>query len=202
MSKPTVGYIGLGNAGYPMAACLAKKGYRLVVYDAAMTPATTFVEEFPQCTTLAAVSGAVDTSAFSECSVVITMLPNGKIVRDVLLGENGIASSLKPGDYRTIQVLRGFSSLTTLQLDSVVVDTSSSSPFDTRSLGEDLARISIDLVDSPITQKELHAINRGGATLMVGSDSPAALQRVLPVLVSSISCHNANSPARASNTRT
>lgn len=65
---------------------------------------------------------------------------------------------------------------------SVVVDTSSSSPFDTRSLGEDLEKLSISLVDSPITQKELHAIDRGGATLMVGSDSPAALEKVLPIL--------------------
>lgn len=65
---------------------------------------------------------------------------------------------------------------------SVVVDMSSSSPFDTRSLGEDLAKLQTPLVDSPITQKELHAIDRGGATLMVGCDSQAALERVLPVL--------------------
>lgn len=38
------------------------------------------------------------------------------------------------------------------------------------------------LVDSPITQRELHAIDTGSATLMVGSDDPAALERVLPVL--------------------
>lgn len=65
---------------------------------------------------------------------------------------------------------------------SVVVDMSSSSPFDTRSLGDELAKLGISLVDSPITQKELHAIDRGGATLMVGSDSEDALQKVLPVL--------------------
>lgn len=65
---------------------------------------------------------------------------------------------------------------------SVVVDTSSSSPFDTRRLGRELAELSVLLVDSPITQKELHAIDRGGATLMVGSDSAAALDKVMPVL--------------------
>lgn len=63
-----------------------------------------------------------------------------------------------------------------------MVDTSSSSPFDTRSLGEELAKLQISLIDSPITQKELHAIDRGGATLMVGSDSQDALDKVLPVL--------------------
>lgn len=59
---------------------------------------------------------------------------------------------------------------------------SSSSPFDTQSLGDELAKLQIALVDSPITQKELHAIDRGGATLMVGSDSQSALENVLPVL--------------------
>lgn len=87
-----------------MAACLAKKGYHLVVYDADTTPAARFVEEFPQCTNRATVSRAVDPSAFSECSVVITMLPNGKVVRDVLLGENGIAHALKPGEYQNIHM--------------------------------------------------------------------------------------------------
>jgi 3-hydroxyisobutyrate dehydrogenase-like beta-hydroxyacid dehydrogenase len=65
---------------------------------------------------------------------------------------------------------------------SVVIDTSSSSPFDTRSLGAELKNLSIDLVDSPITQEKLHAIDTGGATLMVGSDSPEALEKVLPIL--------------------
>lgn len=63
-----------------------------------------------------------------------------------------------------------------------MVDMSSSSPFDTRSLGDELSKLQISLVDSPITQKELHAIDRGGATLMVGSDSQDALNKVLPVL--------------------
>jgi 3-hydroxyisobutyrate dehydrogenase-like beta-hydroxyacid dehydrogenase len=64
----------------------------------------------------------------------------------------------------------------------VVIDTSSSSPFDTRELGAELKKLSIDLVDSPITQEQLHAIDTGGATLMVGCDSPNALEKVLPIL--------------------
>jgi 3-hydroxyisobutyrate dehydrogenase-like beta-hydroxyacid dehydrogenase len=49
-------------------------------------------------------------------------------------------------------------------------------------LGNELKRLSIDLVDSPITQEKLHAIDTGGATLMVGADSEVALQRALPIL--------------------
>lgn len=63
-----------------------------------------------------------------------------------------------------------------------MVDTSSSSPFDTRALGLELSRLHLDLVDSPITQEQLHAIDNGGATLMVGADKPDVLERVLPIL--------------------
>lgn len=119
MDKTTVGYIGLGHAGYPMAACLAKKGYKLVVHDQDATPAHKFVQEFPECrlacttpatTTIttttddddAAGGGAGGTAlvrdAFASCEIVMTMLPNGKIVREVLLGgENGVAWGLQPG---------------------------------------------------------------------------------------------------------
>lgn len=64
------------------------------------------------------------------------------------------------------------------------MDTSSSSPFHTRSLGTALKELSIDLVDSPITQTHLHAIDTGGATLMIGSDSSAAIEKTMPVLKS------------------
>lgn len=67
---------------------------------------------------------------------------------------------------------------------SIIVDTSSSSPSDTRRLGRDLAALSppVALVDAPITQRALHAIDTGGATFMVGCDDPAALARARPVL--------------------
>ncbi|KAK7184157.1 hypothetical protein DPSP01_001205 [Paraphaeosphaeria sporulosa] len=157
MEEPSIGWVGLGNAGYPMAACLAKKGHRLLVRDADPTRGIEFVEKY--ATSRIATS---DPDSFQNCDVVITMLPNGTVVNDVLLGANGIAPHLKPG--------------------SVVVDTSSSSPFDTRALGLELSRLRVDLVDSPITQEQLHAIDQGGATLMVGADSAEALERVMPIL--------------------
>lgn len=159
MDEPTidVGWVGLGNAGYPMAACLAKKGYRLLVRDAAPARGIEFVEEYPKCRVATS-----DPDSFQNCRLVVTMLPNGKVVNDVLLGAQGIAPHLKPG--------------------SIVVDTSSSSPFDTRALGLELSRLRVHLVDSPITQEQLHAIDRGGATLMVGADSPEALETAMPVL--------------------
>jgi 3-hydroxyisobutyrate dehydrogenase len=62
------------------------------------------------------------------------------------------------------------------------VDTSSSSPYDTRSLGQELESHGLVLVDSPVTQAHLHDTDTGDATLMVGSNSAEAIEKVLPVL--------------------
>ncbi len=154
MAAKIIGYIGLGNAGYPMAANLPKAGFNLIVMDADPTRAQKFAEEHNSAEV--ATEGQ---NAFKDVDVLITMLPNGKVVREALLGEQGYARGLKRG--------------------SVVVDTSSSSPFDTRSLGKELKELGVDLIDSPITQDHLHAIDTAGATLMIGCDSDEALGKAM-----------------------
>lgn len=82
-----------------MASCLAKKGYPLIVHDADPSPAERFVNEFPQCRVANDVGSgsAVAPDAFRDCGILITMLPNGSVVKDVLLGEKGIAAGLERG---------------------------------------------------------------------------------------------------------
>lgn len=92
MSNPTIGWIGLGHAGYPMAANLPKANYSLLVRDADSRREEKFVKEYPNCK----VAGSSE-NGFQDCDIVITMLPNGQVVRDVLLGEKGIGQSLKAG---------------------------------------------------------------------------------------------------------
>jgi 3-hydroxyisobutyrate dehydrogenase-like beta-hydroxyacid dehydrogenase len=65
---------------------------------------------------------------------------------------------------------------------TIIVDTSSSSPFDTRPLGAKLAAHSLTLIDAPITQTYMHATDAGESTLMVDSDSLAAYENVKPML--------------------
>ena len=74
--------------------------------------------------------------------------------------------------------------ISTLRIDAgtVIVDTSSSSPYDTQSLGKDLSDLGFHLVDSPVTQAHLHDTDTGDATLMVGSNSQEAIDKVLPIL--------------------
>lgn len=92
MEEPSIGWVGLGSAGYRMAACLAKKGHRLLVRDADPARGIEFVEQYAKSRIATS-----DPDSFQNCDIVITMLPNGKIVNDVLLGANGIAPHLKPG---------------------------------------------------------------------------------------------------------
>ena len=160
-SIKTIGYVGLGAAGYSMASNLPRAGYRLIVHDADPAKAQRAAAEWPNTTAASPANNLRE--AFADCDLLITMLPHGGIVRDVLLGEQGIARGLKKG--------------------TVVVDTSSSSPFDTISLGRDLAEThDIELVDAPITQTYMHATDAGEATLMVGASSTRTFELVQPVL--------------------
>ncbi|KAK5722877.1 hypothetical protein LTR17_014180 [Elasticomyces elasticus] len=155
-----IGYIGLGNAGYPLASTLSKAGYRLIVRDADLERAEQFSQE--NANAQAATEG--DSNAFSDIDILVTMLPNGEVVRDVLLGTDGLAKVLKDG--------------------AIIIDTSSSSPFHTRETARLLSEIntSLTLVDSPITQAYQHALAKGDATLMVGCSNPEALEKAMPVL--------------------
>lgn len=87
-----VGYIGLGNAGFSMASNLPRAGYKLVVHDADQAKAERAAKEWQNTT---ASHGMPE--AFADCEVIVTMLPQGKIVREVLFGKQGIAPGLKAG---------------------------------------------------------------------------------------------------------
>jgi 3-hydroxyisobutyrate dehydrogenase len=149
-----VGFVGLGNMGAPMALRLAKAGYQVMVADA--SPAA--VERF--AATVACERADSLKSLGAACGVVITMLPDGKVVREVLLGTNGLAASLAAG--------------------SVIIDMSSASPVGTRELSADLAKRGIPLVDAPVSGGVKKAVD-GSLAIMVGGEAdPVA--RVRPVL--------------------
>lgn len=87
-----VGYIGLGNAGFSMASNLPKAGYNLVVHDVDEAKVQKAASQWKNTT---AAKGNLE--AFADCEVIVTMLPQGKIVREVLLGKDNFARALKPG---------------------------------------------------------------------------------------------------------
>jgi 3-hydroxyisobutyrate dehydrogenase len=99
---------------------------------------------------------------FANADVVVTMLPDDRAVAAVMLEwDGGVAASLRPG--------------------AVVVDMSSSNPAGTIALGKALAERGIGLVDAPVSGGIARAVT-GTLTLMAGTDDPASLERVQPVL--------------------
>jgi len=152
----TVGFVGLGNMGWPMAANLHAAGFSLVVRDADAARQASFAAEYPG----AQAAGSPD--AFAAAGLVVTMLPNGSIVHDALLGW-GIAAALEPG--------------------ALVVEMSSSDPSDTVGLAAGLAGGGIRVVDAPVSGGVPRAVT-GELSLMVGGadEDVARAQPVLRVL--------------------
>lgn len=156
MSVSKVGFIGIGNMGWGMAANVAKAGFDLAVSDVSRERVEQFAREF-------GVRGAFEAKDLSDCDVIITMLPNGHVVRSALTdgGEDALASRLAPG--------------------SVIIDMSSSEPVGTKELGAMLADRGLVLIDAPVSGGVVRA-NSGELAIMYGSDDPAVVASALPLL--------------------
>jgi 3-hydroxyisobutyrate dehydrogenase len=153
--RARIGLVGLGNMGWPMAHNLAEAGFPLTVGDADPALRERFASEH-------GCEAAASPADFAACEVVVTMLPNDKIVRDVVLEwEGGIAENLPGG--------------------AVVLDMSSSGPTATQALGEELAPVGVALVDAPVSGGVPRAVS-GTLSLMVGGDDEAAIEKAMPVL--------------------
>jgi 3-hydroxyisobutyrate dehydrogenase len=151
-----VGFVGLGQQGAPMAANVLAAGYDLIVRDAELECEHRFT---------AAHGGRGcdgNPAALAEAEILITMLPNGEVVRNALLGEDAIATRLRPG--------------------TIIVDTSSSDPYGTRALGGELADLGLILLDSPVTRPEAVGEDTRRITFMVAGNDEEAIDRVMPLL--------------------
>ncbi len=134
----TVAFVGLGQMGRPMAANLEKAGFALRSFD---------LNGAGNCASAAEAARGAD--------VFLTMLPDGKAVRECVLH-----SELPKG--------------------MLVLDMSSSDPVGTRSLGEALAARDIGLVDAPVSGGVKKAVD-GTLAIMAGGDA-ALIERVRPLL--------------------
>ncbi len=153
----TIGFVGLGKMGWPMAACLVRAGQPVLVLDTRPDVAARFAREVGG----AAAEGLAALAAASE--VVITMLPTSDVVAAVLAG-----SADDPG------LLAGW------RPDSILLEMSSGVPGKTRKLAEEVASHGGQLVDAPVSGGVARA-ETGTLAIMVGGD-PAAIDRAEPVL--------------------
>ncbi len=147
-----VAFAGLGKMGQPMAANLAKAGYRIWPLDVDAAAVDSFRTRSP---------GSLAEAA--ECAAAITMLPDGQVVREVLLGEGGLLPRLTPG--------------------ALVIDMSSSSPVGSRQLAEELRLLGFGFVDAPVSGGVARAVP-GTLAVMAGGDPDdiAAARPLLTVL--------------------
>ena len=151
-----VGFVGLGNMGNPMAGHLVKAGFDVTVYDIRPETVEIFVAQHGG-------KGAKSLREVGEgADAVITMLPDDKVVREVILGDGseGVAAVLHPG--------------------SIVMDMSTSDPVGTRALAEALQPRGIAVVDAPVMGGVVFAKD---ATLdiMAGGDAET-VERCRPLL--------------------
>jgi 3-hydroxyisobutyrate dehydrogenase len=147
----TIGFVGIGNMGTPMTLNLIKAGWQVMIYDVDTAKTAAFAREH----------GCKAASTLEElgkaCPAVVTMLPDGHVVRKVVLGGQEGGDSLA----------KGFAK------GSIVVDMSSSAPVGTRELGKDLEARGLALLDAPVSGGVKGAVNATLA-IMVGGDESLA----------------------------
>ena len=136
-------FIGIGNMGWPMAACLLKAGFEVAVTDAVAGRAADFV---------AKVGGSVAMSpaaAAKAADVIITMLPTSAHVAAVVADIRGALSS-----------------------GQVLIDMSSGAPAATQAIAADLAGLGVAVLDAPVSGGVSRAIT-GELAIMSGGDAAA-----------------------------
>jgi 2-hydroxy-3-oxopropionate reductase len=149
----TVGFIGLGVMGRPMARNLLKRGYPLVVHSRSPGPVSELVS-----------AGAASAGSPAEVALratrIVTMLPDSPDVASVLDGPQGVFSAMQRG--------------------TIVIDTSSISPAVAQRLADRAASLGGALLDAPVSGGEIGAVN-ASLSIMVGGDTDA-FATVKPIL--------------------
>ncbi|MDQ6660989.1 MAG: 2-hydroxy-3-oxopropionate reductase [Chloroflexota bacterium] len=148
----TIGFIGLGIMGKPMAHNLIKGGYPLVVLD--RNSQTT-----AELATDGAQSAKQPKDVAAQSDVVITMLPDSPQVEEVITGPNGVIEGVHEG--------------------LIVIDMSTISPIVTRQLSARLAEKGVAMLDAPVSGGDKGAI-AGTLSIMVGGNEET-FSKCLPI---------------------
>lgn len=149
-----IAFIGLGQMGAPMASNLLKQGHQLSVFDVDADAVQRLVEKGAQ-------PARSPAQAAEGAEFVITMLPNGDLVRRVLLGEEGVCESLSP--------------------QALVIDMSTIHPLQTDKLIAELHAKGFAMMDVPVGRTSDHAV--AGTLLLLAGGTPDQVERATPVLM-------------------
>ena len=150
VKKEKIGFIGLGIMGLPMASNLMKDGFDLVVYNRTLSKCTQLKDK-------GAVVAENPADVAKNAKVIITMVTDSPDVENLLLGENGIMSTIEEG--------------------SIVIDMSTISPKITKELNSKLNSKGCYMVDAPVSGGSWGAIE-GTLSIMIGGEKSAYEQCV------------------------
>jgi len=148
----TIGFIGLGIMGRPMAQNLLRAGFPLVVHNRHQ-------EVTDELIAVGATSGTRPREIAASCDVLITMLPGSSQVEEVLIGPDGVIEGAHTG--------------------LIVIDMSTISPVVTGMLATRLAEHDVIMLDAPVSGGDKGAIE-GTLSIMVGGDEDA-FKQCLPI---------------------
>jgi len=147
----TIGFIGLGIMGAPMAAHLIKAGHEVFLNTRSKIPAELLTGSATACSSPREVAERAD--------IIFMMLPDTPDVDKVLFEGNGVAAGLSKG--------------------KTVVDMSSISPMDTKTFAQKINALGADYLDAPVSGGEVGA-KAASLTIMVGGPD-AVFERVKPL---------------------
>ena len=146
------GLIGLGIMGKPMAKNMLKAGLEVWVNNRSRAP----MDELAAC----GAKAATRQELAERCDIILTMLPDGPQVKEVMLGENGVACYMHEGQ--------------------VFIDMSSISPIVSQEIAAELSKKGVEMLDAPVSGGEPKAID-GTLSFMVGGKQEV-FDRCKPVL--------------------
>jgi 2-hydroxy-3-oxopropionate reductase len=151
-TQPTIGFIGLGIMGKPMARNLLRAGFPVIALNRSRGPVDELVAD-------GATAGTTPQDVAARSDVVITMLPDSPDVESVVLGENGVIHGIKRG--------------------ALYVDMSTIAPATARKVASAMEAKGVDALDAPVSGGEKGAID-GALSIMIGG-SDAAVARAQPI---------------------
>ena len=153
MTKPVIGFIGLGLMGGNMVENLQKKGYEPIVMDLDKAAVAAVVARgATEATSPAELAAASD--------IIMLCLTTSAVVEKLVYGENGILAGIKEG--------------------AVLIDFGTSIPASTRKIGADLAKKGAGMIDAPLGRTPAHA--KDGLLNIMASGDKATFDKVKPVL--------------------
>jgi len=153
MSKPVIGFIGLGLMGGNMAENLQNKGYELIVMDLSK-------DAVAACVARGAKTASTAKELAEGSDIVMFCLTTSAVVEKIVYAEDGILAGIKEG--------------------AVLVDFGTSIPSSTKKIGADLAAKGAGMIDAPLGRTPAHA--KDGLLNIMAAGDIDTFNKVKPVL--------------------